>query len=106
MIDALLTAVQLVCLGGFGWAMFHLGQRAERRAVPPPPPPLEPVCSCGHGSGKHPGDGQHCGGTTTVRRTWNCAVWPHNRYEDQILECGCTAYDGPDPETVRMIRGA
>lgn len=106
MIDAVLTLAQLMFTAGFGWACYRLGRAAERRALPPAPKPLEAVCSCGHGYGKHPRDGEHCGGTTTVRRNWNTSDWPYDRYEDQVLECGCTRYDGPDPETVRMIRGA
>lgn len=101
LIELLDTGVTVLVTALAARIFYALGGRAARRERPKP---LEAVCSCGHGSGKHRHDG--CAGTTTVRRSWTGASPTDVRYEDQVLECGCGTYDGPDPETVRMIRGA
>lgn len=105
-VESVLTfAFNAASLGGYGWLWYSLGRRAEARTVPPPPPPPQAVCSCGHGYGKHPAQGGHCGGTTLIRRKWNVSDFPYERFEDEAVDCACTAYDGPSPEFVRMMRG-
>jgi hypothetical protein len=102
----LLNAGLSMFAGGIGALVaFAIDRRMDDRPTQPPaePQPLEAVCSCGHGYGKHRHDG--CGGVTVVRREWTQDSSLNTWFEEQILECGCITYDGPDLETVRMLRG-
>lgn len=90
---------------GLLWGGYRLGRRSGCRVGPgaasTSADPWALVCSCGHSAGKHERSGQ-CGSLTEIVHRGHGNSYVRNEW----VQCACTNYDGPDPDTVRLMRGA